>query len=251
MKKNPQGLPTEIIELPSKGLIYPSDSPLSSGTVEVMYPTAKSEDILSNINYMQKGVAVDKFMESLIVSDIKLEDLIPGDADALMVSLRVLGLGKEYVTKSKSAHPTSDVRFDLTTMKEKGVDFTKFEKGLNSFDFTLKKGLTVKYKLITGKDQKDMLAEVEGMKKLNKDYSADTSLFLKYSIIQVGDKVDRDSIRKFVDELLMIDSRELQADITKTTPGLVWKGTGIIVDTKEVKEGLFIPYTGDFFWPSK
>ena len=41
-------IPTEEIELPSKGLVYPEDNPLSSGKVEMKYMTAKEEDILTN-----------------------------------------------------------------------------------------------------------------------------------------------------------------------------------------------------------
>ncbi len=41
-------LPTEEVELPSKGLIYPKDNPLSSGKIEMKYMTVKEEDILSN-----------------------------------------------------------------------------------------------------------------------------------------------------------------------------------------------------------
>jgi hypothetical protein len=37
--------PTETIELPSKGFLYPKDNPLSSGKIEMKYMTAKEEDI--------------------------------------------------------------------------------------------------------------------------------------------------------------------------------------------------------------
>ena len=60
-------VPTETVELPSKGLLYPADSPLSSGKIEMKYMTAKEEDILSNINFIKKGTAIDKLMQSLIV----------------------------------------------------------------------------------------------------------------------------------------------------------------------------------------
>ena len=48
--------PTEEIELPSKGLIYLKDNPLSSGKVEIKYMTAKEEDILSNQSFIEKGI---------------------------------------------------------------------------------------------------------------------------------------------------------------------------------------------------
>ena len=54
--------PTEEIELPSKGLIYSKDNPLSSGKVEIKYMTAKEEDILSNQAFIQKGVVLDKLI---------------------------------------------------------------------------------------------------------------------------------------------------------------------------------------------
>ena len=54
--------PTEIVELPSKGFIYPKDNPLSSGKVEVKYMTAREEDILTNQSYISKGTVLDKLL---------------------------------------------------------------------------------------------------------------------------------------------------------------------------------------------
>ncbi len=47
MEESKFKFPTEIIELPSKGLVYPEDNALSSGKIEMKYMTAKEEDILS------------------------------------------------------------------------------------------------------------------------------------------------------------------------------------------------------------
>ena len=49
-------MPTETIDLPSKGLLYPEENPLSAGTVEIKYMTAKEEDILTNQSYIKKGI---------------------------------------------------------------------------------------------------------------------------------------------------------------------------------------------------
>ena len=59
MEESKFKFPTEIIELPSKGLVYSEDNPLSSGKIEMKYMTAKEEDILSNQSYIQKGVVLD------------------------------------------------------------------------------------------------------------------------------------------------------------------------------------------------
>ena len=88
--------PTEEVELPSKGLVYPKDNPLSSGKIEMKYMTAKEEDILTNQNYIKQGVVVEKLLKSLIISKINYDDLIVGDKNAVLISARILGYGKDY-----------------------------------------------------------------------------------------------------------------------------------------------------------
>ena len=50
--------PSEEVDLPSKGLIYPEGHPLSKGKIEIKYMTAKEEDILTNQSYIQKGTVL-------------------------------------------------------------------------------------------------------------------------------------------------------------------------------------------------
>ena len=89
-------MPTEIVELPSKGLLYPESNPLSSGKIEMKYMTAKEEDILSSTNLIKKGVVLDKLFESIIVDSVNPKDIIIGDKNAILLATRVLGYGPEY-----------------------------------------------------------------------------------------------------------------------------------------------------------
>jgi hypothetical protein len=89
-------LPTETVELPSKGLLYPEGNPLSSGNVEIKYMSAKEEDILTNSSYINDGTVIDKLLKSLIVTDINYNDLLVGDKNAIMIAARILGYGKDY-----------------------------------------------------------------------------------------------------------------------------------------------------------
>ena len=112
-------LPTEIIDLPSKGLLYPKDSPLSEGKIEIKYMTAKEEDILSNVSYIQKGIVLDKLFESLIVSKVNYDDLLIGDKNAIMIAARVLGYGNEYTFDYNSKQEIVDLsQLDLRVMKQ-------------------------------------------------------------------------------------------------------------------------------------
>ena len=88
--------PTEMVELPSKGWLYPEENPLSSGKVEIKYMTAKEEDILSNQNYISQGTVIDKLLQSLIVTKINYSDLLIGDKNAILVAARILGYGQDY-----------------------------------------------------------------------------------------------------------------------------------------------------------
>ena len=88
--------PTEVIDLPSKGVLYPKDNPLSSGKIEMKYMTAREEDILTNQNYIKNGTVIDELLKALIVSKINYNDLITGDKNAIMLAARVLGYGKDY-----------------------------------------------------------------------------------------------------------------------------------------------------------
>ncbi len=97
MAENQYGFPTEVLSLPSQGLLYPEDSPLRSGTIDVKYMTAKEEDILTSTNLIQQGVVLDKLLETLIVDkSINLDDILIGDKNALLVGARILAYGKNY-----------------------------------------------------------------------------------------------------------------------------------------------------------
>ena len=88
--------PTEMVDIPSKGKLYPKEHPFSSGKVEMRYMTAKEEDIITSRTLIQKGIAFDRLLESLIVEKVDLNTLLVGDKNALLIAARVLGYGKDY-----------------------------------------------------------------------------------------------------------------------------------------------------------
>ena len=89
--------PTEVVDLPSVGKLYPKDSPLSDGKIEIKYMTAKEEDILTSQNLIQKRLVIEKLLDSLIITKgIKCDDLVLGDKNAVMVAARILAYGPEY-----------------------------------------------------------------------------------------------------------------------------------------------------------
>ena len=125
--------PTEEVELPSKGLVYPKDNPLSSGKIEMKYMTAKEEDILTNQNYIKQGTVIDKLLKSLIVSKVNYDDMIVGDKNAVLISSRILGYGKDYDFQYKG----EIVTVDLTELETRFLDESTMIEQSNEFSFTL------------------------------------------------------------------------------------------------------------------
>jgi hypothetical protein len=125
-------LPTEMVELPSKGLAYPEGHPLREGKVEVKYMTAKEEDILTNQSYIEKGTVLDKLLESVVVSKINIKDLIIGDKNALLIATRILGYGKDY----SFSYMGESYDVDLSTLENKEIDESLLSEG-NKFFYTL------------------------------------------------------------------------------------------------------------------
>jgi len=242
MEENKFKLPTETVELPSKGLVYPESSPLSSGKLEMKYMTAKEEDILTNQSYIQKGIVLDKLLESLIVTEgVEVKDLIVGDKNALFVAARVLGYGKDYSFTYEGRQTT----VDLSTIENKPFDESSLTKGVNEFTFILPSSeVKLTYKLLTGHDEKNIEKEIEGLKKLNKDTSPELTTRLKYMITSVNGDREAKTIRQFVDNhLLARDSRAFREYIKTTQPDVD------LTFTTDSGEEVAIPITINFFWP--
>jgi len=167
--------PTEVIDLPSKGLIYPESSPLSSGTIELKYMSAKEEDILTNTNFIEKGIVIDKLLQSMIVTKCDYNDLIVGDKNAILVAARILGFGAEYPVEITDKYGKKiPVTVNLSELKNKEINESLFVKGKNEFNFTLPQSkVTVTFKLLNASDEAKIEDEVKGLKKLYPNDSFD------------------------------------------------------------------------------
>jgi len=237
-----QSFPFETVDIPSRGLLYPSTNPLSSGKVNLKYMSAASEDILTNQSYIQKGTVLDKLLESLFVNkDIKVKDLVVGDKNALLIAARILGYGKEYKFNYRNEEQT----VDLSILENKEFDESLITKGVNEFNFTFPtSGTNITFKILNGEDENNIDRELEGLKKINKNLSPDLTTRLKYIITSVNGSTDKKEIREFVDKhLLAIDSRELRQYISKVQPNVD------MTVTMESGTEASMPISLGFFWP--
>jgi hypothetical protein len=235
-------LPTETVDLPSKGLLYSEDNPLSSGQVEIKYMTAKEEDILTNQNYIQNGTVLDKLLKSLIVSDINYNDLLIGDKNAIMIAARILGYGAEY----KFTYNGKEEVVNLSEIENKPIDESLYTKGLNEFNFTLPTSKNeVTFKFLSHGDETKISQELEGLKKLKKEGSPELTTRLKHMITSVNGETDNKIIREFVDTAFLArDARAFREYIQKIQPDV-----DLTFFPSGTEKSSSIPIGISFFWP--
>jgi hypothetical protein len=239
-------MPTEVVELPSKGLLYPEGHPLSEGKIEMKYMTAKEEDILTNSNYLKQGIAIDKLLQSMITTKFDYNDLLVGDKDSLLLAARILGYGKDYEFAYYKDGVEKQGVVDLTTLKEKEIDTSLFKKGVNEFSYTFPHSKNeITFKFLTHGDEKKIDAEIKGLKKLDINASYDLTTRLKFMITSVEGKRERKDIWEFVDKYLIAkDSREFRKHYASLQPGVEMKFT-----PEDGEEAIDLPIGVSFFWP--
>jgi len=239
--------PTEVVDLPSGGKLYPKDSSLSSGKIEIKYMTAKEEDILTSQNLIKKGVVIDKLLNSLIVSKgVTADDLFIGDKNAVMVASRILAYGGDYTVEvtNPNTGETQQQTFDLTSCQFKelpeDVDYSN-----NEFELELPiTKVNITFKLLTGKDENDIANELKSLAKIGQQ--AEVTTRLKHVIASVNGETSKSIISNFVDNLLSKESLILRDEIQRINPDINLKQE---VDFGGESTEVDIPMTVEFFWP--
>lgn len=242
--------PTEVITLPSQGKYYPEEHPIkkSGGNLEIKHMTAKEEDILTSTNLIRKGLAMAKFLDSIIVHDgVGYEDLSSNDIVAVMIASRVLAYGKDYdvtVVCDRCGHETTEV-VDLSQM-ETPDDLVEpnFDGTLT---FTLPTGRTVTIRVLTRGQEIQIEQENERIEKSGLPVNLVTSR-LKKIIVELDGVTKPDEISNLVENMIVADSREIRKQYEKITPNI---DTTVEIPCSNCENiiGGELPITAKFFWP--
>ena len=246
-------IPVESVPLPSKGLIYPADSPLhGQETLDIRPMTAREEDILTSRAYIKNGTVISKLIDSCLVDKrINSDDLISGDRTALMVALRITGYGADYIidVSCPACSVTGTHEFDLSLLPIKRLEVEPVESGENLFEVVLpvtKKSVRVKF--LTGHDEKEMLIINERKKK--KGMSTDSNVTDRLiRVIQSVDNIsDKNKIAFFVRNLPVRDSLALRRFLDSQEPSVEMRGHMRCNSCFEESE-VDLPIGASFFWP--
>ena len=239
--------PSEVIDLPSEGKLYPEGHPLKDGKIEIKYMTAKEEDILTSQNLIKKGVVIDRLLDSLILTKgVKTGDMILGDKNAVMVAARILAYGPEYTCEIPN---TIGGGLITKTFNLADCPFKKLPEDVteNKFEVTLPiSKQKVTFKLLTGKDEQTINEELKASEKVSIEVKPELTTRLRHTITSVDGDDSQATINTFVQNLLARDSMFLRKEIKDITPDIELTQQ-IEIGGESVK--VDIPMTVGFFWP--
>lgn len=247
-------VPTEFVELPSKGKFYPADHPLhNQKTIEIRYMTAKEEDILASTALIKNGLVIERLLSNIIVLDMDPTTLLVGDRSAIMIAARISSYGYDYKASvyceacQKHQEYGFDLRkanlrqtcFDQKFLSDNNIKINE-EKGI--FEVKLpKSNVLLGIKLITGKKERN----TDEVEESNQNLVTDT---LSRFVVSVNGDETPSTVAEFVCNMLAADSRYLRIILSDLTPNidLNQEFTCKECGNSQDKE---VPLTAEFFWP--
>jgi hypothetical protein len=247
-------IPVDAVPLPSKGKVYEPSHPLyNKNEVEYRAMTAREEDLLMSPALIKKGTVIAELIKAcLIDKSINVSSLLSGDRNALMIAIRSSGYGKMYEPSydCPSCGVKNEMHIDLSELGIKPLELEPASPGVNLFKFTLPRTKkTVGFKFLTGKEEEEILAEVEMRKKKGILNSNIVTARLTRSIVEIDGKTDRGTINKFVSYMPASDSLALREYIDAHEPG-VDMSVPFACKSCDHQEEVTLPMGPSFFWPN-
>ncbi len=256
--------PTEHVELPSRGLLYPDGHPLAGQTtLEIRHMTAKEEDILTSRSLLKNGIAIERMLSNIIVDRrVTPNEMLVGDKNALLVAARIDAYGSDYTTgvQCPACGEKSQYTFDLDDAPiQAALDLdmcddqdilqrVSLNEETSNYVISLpKSGWSLEVRAMTGADEQMIQKSVKQRKK-SKMPEATLSIQLRRMIVSVEGHSDANTINKAVDNLPASDSRYLRTLYSALMPNVDLKQQ-FQCEHCDAEMEMEVPFTTDFFWP--
>ena len=211
--------PTELVELPSKGLYYPDNHPLHGvESIEIRQMTTKEEEILTSQTLLKKGVALDRLLQSLMLDKtIEPGTLLVGDKNAMLIQARKTGYGADYKTQVScpNCNTLETLTYDLNECQiydGGNSDDTLKELGAMSTDrLTFRVTLPItkveaEVRLMYGYDEMEIVKSQKN-KVRNKDLNSAITDNLKRVVVALNGIEDRNQVETFLEKMPAADAR--------------------------------------------
>ena len=153
----------DVIQLPSNGQCYKS----KLDRVPVSYLTAYDENIITSPNLYKDGLVIDYLLKNKIETDeINVDDLVSGDADAIILYLRATSYGPDFpiVVRDPESGEQIETTVDLQKLKPREFKLIGDENGYFDFETPLRHD-KIKFRYLTRKQERQLrkITELEGI----------------------------------------------------------------------------------------
>ncbi len=245
--------PASSIKLPSKGLVYPPESPLYlCESVDIKPVTAKEENILASATLIKKGVVLTELMKACITNRlIDPENMLVGDRNAVLTAIRVSAYGPSYAATvtCPECGESQDHDFDISKVKLKTLEATPVGgPGTNEFDFKMPvSGKTAYFKMMDAGTVAKLDRDTEAVKKKT-GREQNVTMRLMAQVTRI-DGVDPKNLVRAIENLAARDAKALRGYMDKIAPGVDMEQEFECDSCGKTSE-VEIPIGTDFFWPS-
>jgi len=234
-------LPHDVVPLPSQGIFYKN----KKKSVKIGYLTASDENIL-----MAGGddITTNLIKSKLYEPDIRVEDLLEGDVEAILIFLRNTSFGPELTINVTD--PTTRKPFQTTVV----LDQLSVVKGQEpsedgTFVVTLpKSNSVVKLRPMT-------YGEIMSINKMSESYPQGRTVpkvtwRLEKQIVEVDGNANKGDIGKFIEQMPIMDSKFIRNFMDENEPRLEMNRvvTTPSGDRLTVNVGFGVEFFRPFFW---
>ena len=204
-------LPHDVVPLPSQGIFYKN----RKKSIKVGYLTAADENII-----MAGGsdLTLNLLRAKIYEPDMKVEDLIEGDVEAILIFLRNTGFGPEMTLNLTD--PVSKKQFQTNVMLDQlSIINGQLPNEDGSFTINLPKTQsTIKLKPLT-------YGEILEIGKMADTYPQGRVVpkitwRMQKEIIEVDGSTDKAAIAKFVESMPISDSKFIRSFMNENEPRL-------------------------------
>lgn len=245
--------PVSTVPLPSRGIIYPPDSPLyQCESIDVKAVSANEENILSSVALIKSGKVLSTLMRACITNRLIDPDaMLVGDRNAVLVAIRVSAYGPAYnakITCSECGKDT-EVEFNLGKVGLKNLEVQPIGgPGTNVFTFQLPMSKkNVKFHMLDAAGVAALDKDIDTLKKKT-GQEASVTMRLQAQIIEM-DGVAPEKLARAIKAMPARDSRSLRLYMDDIAPGVDMRQE-YECSSCGAQEEVDIPMGTEFFWPS-
>lgn len=209
---------TDLAPLPSKGIFYPN----KKDAILFEHMTSQDENLLTTQNLITSGRVLEELLKRKIKdTDINIDELLTGDINAILLQIRIGAYGEFYDVNV--IDPLTGEEFqetiDLSKLNFKELTVMPDDDLLFSFTLPIRKK-TVKFRLLTNKEEKDIASKAENLIKKNGGIDITFTERLKAQVMEIEGNKDKTYISKYIDTMPPLDALKLRNYISEVEPSL-------------------------------